>query len=70
MSNSGEANLFIYITDGELLRTLRSAWTSAGKYSLFWDGRDESGNSLQNSVYVYKFNIRGESYTDKLLLIK
>ncbi len=69
ISNGGEANLFIYNTSGELLRTLRSAWTSPGNYSLFWDGRDEFGNSLQSGVYIYKFKIRGTSSTDKLLLI-
>lgn len=69
MSNSGEANLFIYNTAGELIRTLRSAWTSPGKYSIFWDGRDEFGNSLQNGVYIYIFNIQGKSSFDKLLLI-
>lgn len=68
ISKGSEANLFIYNTNGLLLSTLRSAWTSAGEYSLFWDGRDEFGNSLQNCVYIYKFAILGKSLTKKLLL--
>src|SRR5262245_43268663 len=41
----------IYDLAGRLVRSLRSGSLSAGRHTLSWDGKDESGRSVAAGVY-------------------
>ena len=45
--------LFIWNVAGELVRTFFLDHQSPGKYSIVWDGRDDTGRERSNGVYFY-----------------
>ncbi len=51
----GVVSLGIYDTSGRLIKILISGEQKVkGKYSAYWDGKDELGNSVKKGQYLYK----------------
>lgn len=60
----------VYNLAGQLVRTLRQAQQSAGKYKLSWDGKDERGNNVATGVYLYRLYAGEFSATKKMILAR
>jgi flagellar hook assembly protein FlgD len=43
---------------------------SAGRYSVVWDGRDNSGNSVGSGMYFYRLETGGVALVKKMLMLK
>ncbi|MCK4664296.1 MAG: T9SS type A sorting domain-containing protein [Bacteroidales bacterium] len=68
--NSTKIILIIYNTAGQEIRTLVNETQSAGNKSVFWDGKDNSGQIVSPGVYTYCIIIDDKIQSRKLLYFK
>jgi len=55
---------------GQTVRTLVAGSLSAGRHSVSWDGRDQSGADLATGVYVYRLQTTEGHQSRNLLLLR
>lgn len=55
---------------GRCVKTLVSGYQTAGQYSVTWNGRDESGNSLASGIYLYTLKTGSFLESKKMTLLK
>ncbi|NKB66961.1 MAG: M6 family metalloprotease domain-containing protein [Candidatus Latescibacteria bacterium] len=67
---SGLVELAIYNTAGQLLRRLVAREQTAGRYQIWWDGRDEVGRSVASGVYLYRLQAGDHGQARRLLLLR
>ena len=53
-SEAGEIRIRLYDVSGRMVRSLANTWFEAGRYSLRWDGRSDTGQDVQAGVYFYE----------------
>ena len=75
LSESAEVTLRIYSVNGILVRTLAFGHTPAGIYqsrsrALYWDGRNDVGESVASGLYFYTLTADDFTATRKLLIRK
>jgi predicted outer membrane repeat protein len=58
------------ITGRQVSRLLVAKTYEAGRHSLTWNGRDDSGKELASGVYFTRFRAAGESQSRKLTLLR
>ena len=63
-------SLIIYNLLGIEIRELINEFQSAGYKTIYWDGKDNDGNSVASGVYLYTFKSNNFSQTKKMVLIK
>jgi hypothetical protein len=54
---------------GEKIRTLESAFLSAGSYEFSWDGTNDSGKKVSSGIYVYALQSNRGSASGKMILL-
>ena len=67
---SQAVRLAVYDIRGKLVRTLVDQVKSAGTYTVFWDGTDESGVQVSSGVYFYRMVSGSFIQTRKMVLLK
>ncbi len=67
---SGNVNLSIYNTLGQLVRVLNDAPLSAGPHQFEWDATDHYGNKVASGVYFYRMQAEEVTKTRKMLFVK
>lgn len=67
---SGNVNVTIYNSLGQVVRTLVNNHFTPGMYKVTWDGRNASGATVSSGVYFYKFTSQSFSQTRKMLMMK
>jgi len=60
----------IFDVRGALVRTLVSAFQTAGAKSIAWDGRADNGARLASGVYFCKMTSAGFEKTRKMILVR
>ena len=75
LSEPADVVLTIYAIDGQLVRTLALGHQSAGVYqsrsrAVYWDGRNEVGESVASGIYFYTITAGGFTATRKMLIRK
>ncbi|MFB3907210.1 MAG: FlgD immunoglobulin-like domain containing protein [Candidatus Eisenbacteria bacterium] len=71
LPSSGPVRIGIYDLDGSLVRELAAPAQDAGKHTLYWDGRNSSGNPVASGVYFYRLHANGmETPAGKLILTR
>ena len=70
MPRRGELSIKIYNIRGELVRTLIDAVVTAGEGFVMWDGTDRRGQAVASGVYFYETQSLGQTYVNKLALVK
>ena len=63
------AVLKVYDLVGNEVRTLANDYRPAGFYTAFWDGADNSGETLTPGIYFCRLQVGEETLTQKLLLL-
>jgi len=58
--HAGTASLQVFDAAGRLVRTLIQGKMEAGKQSVTWDGRDNSGQALSSGTYFYSLSLDGQ----------
>ncbi len=75
LANDSDVSLFIYDINGILVRELDLGHQRAGYYTdrsraVYWDGRNEWGESVASGVYFYHLSAGDYSQTRKMLILK
>ena len=70
LAKSGFVSLIIYDLLGREVRTLASEHLNSGYRSVFWDGKNDSGEDVASGIYFYQLRIRDYSATRRLALLK
>ena len=60
----------IYDIRGRLVRVLVDGFKSAGTYTVFWHGTDQSAGKVASGVYIYRMKAGGSVFTRKMVLLK
>jgi hypothetical protein len=60
----------IYNLLGQRVNTILDEVKPAGKYTTYWDGRDQDGRPLATGVYLYQIKAGHLTQTKKMLLLK
>lgn len=75
LAKPADVTLHIYATNGTLVRTLALGHQLAGSYesrnrAAYWDGKNESGESVASGVYFYTLTAGDFMATRKMLIVK
>ena len=75
IATAESAELVVYSTIGQHVRTFVLGHQSPGKYHIVWDGRDDAGRELGSGVYWYRLKTDPEEASDwriagKTILVK
>jgi subtilisin family serine protease len=66
----GEVHLAVYDVAGRMVRALAHRRYAAGRHSVIWDGRDDSGRVVASGTYFYRMTSSRETLTRKMTLLK
>jgi hypothetical protein len=69
LSAGSGLSLRIYDLVGNEIRVLASGYRSAGFYSAYWNGTNESGELLSPGIYFCRLEVGDKTLTQKLLLL-
>jgi len=67
---SEEVKLIIYNTRGQIVRHLVERRYEAGRHTVNWDGRDNTGNRVPTGVYVYRIKAGDHIAARKMTMVK
>jgi len=67
---ASSVSLVIYNVLGQHVRTLVDQPQNAGRFTVTWDGRDNSGLGVGSGVYFYRLNAGETSIVKKMLMLK
>ncbi len=71
ISSQAAIQLVVYDAAGKEVRTLIDETIPAGRHSVSWDGKNQSGSSVASGFYFYRMIVGGAvQQTRKMLLIK
>jgi len=70
LSRSGWTNLSVYDALGRRVRTLLDCVQPAGRFTAFWDGRDESGQPVPAGLYFFRLSSEGFSSVRKVVVAR
>ena len=75
LAKSAEVTLTIYDINGEMIRRLAVGYQTAGIYrsrgrAVYWDGRNQLGESVASGVYFYTLTAGKFSATRRMLILK
>ena len=75
LADESRVTINIYTPTGTLIRTLSTGTIEAGDYSSYskavhWDGRNDKGEQVSSSIYLYTINAGDFSATRKMIIKK
>ena len=75
LANESDVTIHIYAPTGQLVRRLSPGIIPAGDYSsqseaIYWDGRNQTGESVSSGIYLYTIDAGDFSATRKMLIRK
>ncbi|HOD17035.1 MAG TPA: C25 family cysteine peptidase [Candidatus Cloacimonadota bacterium] len=70
VASKGKVNLKIYNTKGQLVKTLVANEQKSGRYSLLWNGKDETDRPVSSGVYIIRMNAGNFTSAKKMTVIR
>jgi hypothetical protein len=70
LEKTGDISVEIYNCLGQRVRILSTGNQAAGRYSVRFDGTDDSGAPLASGVYLYRLRVGDHQLTRKMVLLK
>ncbi len=70
LPKAAKVSITIYNLTGQRVRTLVSQNQGSGRYTITWDGTDESGARVSSGIYFYRFTAGTVSLSKSMMLIK
>ncbi len=75
LTEPSDVTITIYSMRGEEVRTLALGHQTSGLYhskdrAAYWDGTNKFGEQVASGIYVYKFETKDSSTTQKMLILK
>lgn len=65
-----EVKLHVYNLLGQLVRTLVDEHMAPGQYTAKWDGRDQRGDFVSSSIYIYQLVAGDFNKTRRMVFLK
>ena len=69
-SGQYQVTIKIYDIQGRLIKVLKKSKQSPGRYTVQWNGIDQSGQKVANGLYIYSIQAGQFTSSDKMLLLK
>jgi hypothetical protein len=66
----GPVRLAVYDLRGRLVRMLEDEIRPAGRYTMFFDGRDQDGSALASGVYFIRLEAGGNVATNRVTIVR
>ena len=66
----GNVRIAIFNVLGEKVKTLVSRTQNSGRYTLEWDGTDDSGSQVPGGMYLCRMTAKGFMKNKKMLLLR
>jgi hypothetical protein len=71
LERDGPVTIAIYDIAGRRVRSLMDGkMTSAGRYTITWDGLDDQGRNVSSGVYFCRFQAEDEAASTKMILLR
>lgn len=70
IGTASDVEINVYNIAGQRVRNLFDAPQNPGEYSIYWDGRDDRGQTLSPGAYFFRMEAQGECVSEKLLIVK
>ena len=75
LADDANVNIHIYDIQGKLVRRLDVGQQPAGSYfnretAIYWNGKDQSGESVSNGIYFYTLKADAFSETRRMVILK
>ncbi len=70
LPEAGEVNISVYDLSGRQIQTITSKEFAAGAHTVFWEGRDSSGNRAASGIYFVRVWTRDSIVTSKVVLTR
>jgi hypothetical protein len=75
LADDSDVNVRIYNVEGKLVRKLDIGYQRAGSYlnrekAVYWDGRDQLGESVSSGIYFYTLKADAFSDTRRMVILK
>ena len=75
LADNADVNVRIYDVEGKLVRKLDIGYQRAGSYlnrekAVYWDGRDQLGESVSSGIYFYTLKTDTFSDTRRMVILK
>ncbi len=71
LAEPSDLTLRVYNTLGQEVKTIAAGLFNPGRYSLLWDGTDQSGRIVASGIYFSRLQLRnGVTATRKMMLLK
>ena len=75
LADNTDVNVRIYDVEGKLVRKLDIGYQRAGSYlsrekAVYWDGRDQLGESVSSGIYFYTLKADAFSDTRRMVILK
>jgi hypothetical protein len=70
LPGSGPVRLDIYDIAGRRVRTLVNSTMTPGAKSAYWDGLDDSGQTVASGVYLYRLVVNGQLLSKRLVIVR
>ena len=75
LADDANVNIRIYDVEGKLVRHLDIGQQRAGRYlsrntAIYWDGKDQLGESVSNGIYFYTLKADAFSDTRRMVILK
>jgi flagellar hook assembly protein FlgD len=70
LAEKGRVRLSFYNLSGQLVRELVDVVQPPGRYSAFWDGRDQEAHRLPSGVYFYRLQTKTFTDTKKAVVVR
>jgi hypothetical protein len=65
-----DVQLIIYDLRGRMIRILIDEEKQPGRYSVYWDGKDNQGKAVSSGAYIYKIIVGAYSSSRKMIIIR
>jgi len=70
LAQADRVQLVILSVTGTAVRTLLSHDLPPGRYTIYWDGKDDRGRPQSSGIYHVRLRVGGRARTQQLLLLK
>jgi hypothetical protein len=70
IASYGKVSIRVCDVGGRVVRTLVDAYKEPGSYTVWWDGKDDSGGSLASGVYLCQLVVGSFKQTRKLVMLR
>jgi hypothetical protein len=70
LPEDGNVKITIYSINGQEVTTLANSYFSKGYHEIKWDGKNQSGKSVSNGVYIYELRSGNQRFIKKMVFAK